>query len=57
LEGASDHRVSEALYLRDRDRNGAELYWDRTKEQWPRTPSGELNMITEHLDLDSLPKE
>jgi catechol 2,3-dioxygenase len=57
LEGASDHGVSEALYLRDPDDNGVELYWDRPKEQWPRTPSGELNMVTERLDLDSLLKE
>lgn len=57
LEGASDHGVSEALYLRDPDGNGVELYWDRPKEQWPRTPAGELNMGTESLDLDSLLKE
>ena len=54
LEGASDHGVSEALYLRDPDGNGVELYWDRPKEQWPRTQSGELNMVTGPLDLDSL---
>jgi catechol 2,3-dioxygenase len=54
LEGASYHGVSEALYLRDPDGNGVELYWDRPKEQWPRTASRELNMITERLDLDSL---
>jgi catechol 2,3-dioxygenase len=54
LEGASDHGVSEALYLRDPDDNGVELYWDRPKEQWPRTATGELNMVTEALDLDSL---
>jgi len=57
LEGASDHGVSEALYLRDPDGNGVELYWDRPKEQWPRTQGGELNMVTERLDLDSLLKE
>ena len=57
LEGASDHGVSEALYLRDPDGNGVELYWDRPTEQWPRTPVGELNMGTEPLDLHSLLKE
>jgi len=57
LEGASDHGVSEALYLRDPDGNGVELYWDRPKEQWPRTPDGGLNMITEPLDLEGLLKE
>lgn len=54
LDGASDHGVSEALYLRDPDGNGVELYWDRPKEQWPRTPAGELNMVTNPLDLESL---
>lgn len=57
LEGASDHGVSEALYLRDPDSNGVELYWDRPKENWPRTETGELNMITEPLDLESLTRE
>jgi catechol 2,3-dioxygenase len=54
LEGASDHGVSEALYLRDPDGNGVELYWDRPKDQWPRSPDGALAMVTEPLDLDSL---
>ena len=54
LDGASDHGVSEALYLRDPDGNGVELYWDRPKEQWPRTPNGELNMGTTSLDLADL---
>ena len=54
LDGASDHGVSEALYLRDPDDNGVELYWDRPREQWPRTPDGELAMYTRPLDLDSL---
>ena len=54
LEGASDHGVSEALYLRDPDGNGVELYWDRPKDQWPRTPAGELAMGTKALDLDAL---
>src|SRR6184192_4414982 len=46
LDGASDHGVSEALYLRDPDANGIELYWDRPREAWPRTPEGELAMFT-----------
>ena len=54
LEGASDHGVSEALYLRDPDDNGVELYWDRPKELWPRTPEGKLAMVTERLDLRDL---
>jgi catechol 2,3-dioxygenase len=54
LEGASDHGVSEALYLRDPDDNGVELYWDRPKEEWPRSPNGDLAMYTRPLDLASL---
>lgn len=54
LEGAADHGVSEALYLRDPDMNGVELYWDRPKESWSRTTSGALNMYTRHLDLNNL---
>ena len=54
LDGASDHGVSEALYLRDPDQNGVELYWDRPKEQWPRAPDGSLAMFTQRLDLDDL---
>ncbi len=54
LDGAADHGVSEALYLRDPDENGVELYWDRPMEKWPRTPTGELAMFTKALDLDSL---
>jgi catechol 2,3-dioxygenase len=57
IEGASDHGVSEALYLRDPDGNGVELYWDRPREQWPRTADGGLNMGTERLDLEGLLKE
>ena len=57
LDGASDHGVSEALYLRDPDGNGLELYWDRPREQWPVGPDGGLAMVTEPLDLDSLLKE
>lgn len=54
LDGASDHGVSEALYLRDPDDNGVELYWDRPQDQWPRTPGGELAMFTRPLDLNAL---
>ena len=54
LDGASDHGVSEALYLRDPDENGVELYWDRPREQWPRTAEGALSMFTKRLDLDDL---
>ena len=57
LEGASDHGVSEALYLRDPDDNGVELYWDRPKEQWPLTKDGKLAMYTRHLDLMNLLSE
>jgi catechol 2,3-dioxygenase len=54
LDGASDHGVSEALYLRDPDENGVELYWDRPRKQWPHLPDGRLQMFTKALDLDSL---
>jgi catechol 2,3-dioxygenase len=54
LEGASNHGVSEALYLRDPDDNGVELYWDRPEAEWPRTADGGLAMFTRPLDLDSL---
>ena len=57
LDGASDHGVSEALYLRDPDHNGIELYWDRPREQWPRTPDGKVSMYTRPLDLDNLMAE
>jgi catechol 2,3-dioxygenase len=57
LEGAADHGVSEALYLRDPDGNGVELYWDRPRELWPRTPDGGLAMFTRPLDLEALLKE
>ena len=57
LEGASDHGVSEAIYLRDPDGNGVELYWDRPREQWPRKANGDLAMVTEPLDLDQLLRE
>ncbi len=54
LQGASDHGVSEALYLSDPDGNGIELYVDRPQDQWPKTPEGELRMVTERLDLQGL---
>ena len=54
LDGAADHGVSEALYLRDPDQNGVELYWDRPEDQWPRTATGELSMYTRPLDLQGL---
>ena len=54
LRGASDHGVSEAIYLDDPDSNGVELYWDRPEEQWPRTSDGTLAMTTGHLDLNGL---
>lgn len=54
LDGAADHGVSEALYLRDPDDNGVELYWDRPRDQWPRTPDGALAMYTRRLDLTGL---
>jgi catechol 2,3-dioxygenase len=54
LDGASDHGVSEALYLRDPDENGVELYWDRPKEMWPRNKEGGIEMYTRRLDLEGL---
>ncbi|MCY3005056.1 MAG: VOC family protein [Planctomycetota bacterium] len=57
LDGASDHGVSEALYLRDPDENGVELYWDRPQDEWPRTPQGEISMFTRRLDLNGLLRE
>jgi catechol 2,3-dioxygenase len=54
LDGASDHGVSQALYLRDPDDNGVELYWDRPEAEWPRNPDGSLAMVTKRLDLDDL---
>jgi catechol 2,3-dioxygenase len=56
LDGASDHGVSEALYLRDPDQNGVELYWDRPEADWPRDASGGIAMFTRRLDLDGLMK-
>lgn len=57
LDGASDHGVSEALYLHDPDGNGLELYWDRPRESWPRTPEGDVQMFTRPLDLDGLRRQ
>lgn len=54
LDGASDHGVSEALYLRDPDDNGIELYWDRPQAMWPRTHDDRIAMYTRPLDLESL---
>lgn len=57
LEGAADHGVSEALYLRDPDGNGLELYWDRPRSEWPRDADGSLRMVTERLSLSQLRAE
>jgi len=57
LDGAADHGVSQALYLRDPDQNGVELYVDRPREEWPKGPKGELAMFTHPLDLEALLKE
>ena len=54
LDGAADHGVSEALYLRDPDNNGVELYWDRPQDQWPRAADGSVAMYTHPLDLQNL---
>lgn len=54
LDGASDHGVSKAIYLRDPDGNGVELYWDRPEADWPRDNAGNLSMITDPLDLQTL---
>src|SRR6267154_4393866 len=57
LQGAADHGVSESIYLSDPDDNGVELYCDKPKELWPRTPDGQLAMFTRRLDLHELLKE
>ncbi|NNF26293.1 MAG: glyoxalase [Gemmatimonadetes bacterium] len=54
VDGAADHGVSEAIYLRDPDGNGVELYWDRPRDQWPVDEEGRLAMFTRPLDLESL---
>jgi catechol 2,3-dioxygenase len=57
ITGAADHGVSEAIYLNDPDRNGVELYWDKPREQWPFDADGNVAMVTEALDIDSLLSE
>lgn len=57
IDGASDHGVSEAIYLRDPDENGVELYYDRPKDEWTYRPDGSVHMVTKPLDLDDLLKE
>jgi len=57
IDGASDHGVSEALYLTDPDGNGVELYRDRPQDEWPRTPDGGLAMVTRPLDVEALLRE
>ncbi len=57
VEGAADHGVSEAIYLRDPDSNGVELYWDKPQAQWPHTADGNLAMFTRPLDLEALLNE
>jgi catechol 2,3-dioxygenase len=57
LDGASDHGVSEALYLRDPDDNGIELYWDKPREVWPRSAEGKIAMFTRPLDVEALLRE
>jgi catechol 2,3-dioxygenase len=57
LDGASDHGVSEALYLRDPDQNGVELYWDRPEAEWPRDGNAGIAMFTKRLDVDDLLKQ
>lgn len=56
LTGASDHGVSEAIYLNDPDKNGVELYWDKPNEQWPFDTNGQLQMVTKKLDMNELLK-
>lgn len=57
LTGASDHGVSEAIYLNDPDRNGVELYWDKPNDEWPVDAEGNLMMVTERLDVEGLLRE
>ena len=54
ITGAADHGVSQAIYLNDPDQNGVELYWDRPKEEWPMDDKGNLQMVTDPLDLNAL---
>jgi catechol 2,3-dioxygenase len=57
LSGASDHGVSEAIYLNDPDGNGVELYWDKPKDRWPFDSRGNMQMVTDALDIESLLQE
>ena len=57
IDGASDHGVSEAIYLHDPDGNGIEIYRDRDRAEWPRTPDGEISMVTRRLDVEGLMRE
>lgn len=57
IDGASDHGVSEAIYLRDPDQNGVELYWDKPRDTWPVDKNGNIQMVTDTLSLDSLLNE
>lgn len=57
LDGASDHGVSEAIYLNDPDCNGVDLYWDRPQALWPQKPDGSLEMFTNALDIEDLLRE
>lgn len=57
LSGASDHGVSEAIYLDDPDKNGVELYWDRHKQDWPKNEDGSIQMYTRALDISNLLEE
>lgn len=54
IDGASDHGVSEAIYFRDPDQNGIEIYWDRPQDEWPRDANGDIQMVTDPLDLNDL---
>lgn len=57
IDGSADHGVSEAIYLRDPDQNGVELYWDKAEKDWPRDATGKLKMVNSRLDLDELLKQ
>jgi catechol 2,3-dioxygenase len=57
VSGASDHGVSEAIYLEDPDKNGIELYWDKPQDQWPKKSDGSIDMFTHALDLEDLLSE
>ena len=57
IEGASDHGVSEAIYLRDPDSNGIEIYADRPRNKWPKDSKGDVEMFTKRLDINNLMKE